>query len=211
PKRCAHRRRARGTSCISVIGCGSDWVSSCAGWGVRRIHGHRSFMDIAAIYLVAALAAGGLALVVKLPPLVGFLVAGFGLNAAGVEQMPGLQTLADLGVTLLLFGIGLKLDLRSLVKARVWATAVAHMGFSVLVALAMLVAIAPLGFAVVSGADVGELAVVALALSFSSTVFVVKVLDERRDNQTLYGRIAVGVLIMQDIVAVVVLTVSKGK
>src|SRR5690606_27207266 len=145
PKRCAHRRRARGTSCISVIGCGSDWVSSCAGWGVRRIHGHRSFMDIAAIYLVAALAAGGLALVVKLPPLVGFLVAGFGLNAAGVEQMPGLQTLADLGVTLLLFGIGLNLDLRSLVKARVWATAVAHMGVSVLVALAMLVAIAPLG------------------------------------------------------------------
>lgn len=168
-------------------------------------------MDIGAIYLVAALAAGGLALAVKLPPLVGFLVAGFGLNAAGVEQMPGLQTLADLGVTLLLFGIGLKLDLRSLVKARVWATAVAHMGFSVLVALAMLVAIAPLGFAVVSGADVGELAVVALALSFSSTVFVVKVLDERRDNQTLYGRIAIGVLIMQDIVAVVVLTVSKGK
>ncbi|WP_222844676.1 cation:proton antiporter [Saccharomonospora sp. CUA-673] len=168
-------------------------------------------MDIAAIYLVAALGAGGLAMAVKLPPLVGFLVAGFGLNAAGVEEMPGLQTLADLGVTLLLFGIGLKLDLRSLVKPRVWATAVAHMGFSVLIGLAALLAITPLGFTLVAETDLGDLAIVALALSFSSTVFVIKILDERGDNQTLYGRIAIGVLIMQDIVAAVVLTVSKGK
>lgn len=168
-------------------------------------------METAAIYLVAALAAGGLALLVKLPPLVGFLAAGFGLHAAGVEQMPGLQTLADLGVTLLLFGIGLKLDVRSLLKARVWLTSLAHMAFSVLLGLALLLAVAPFGFALLADADLAEMAIVALALSFSSTVFVVKVLDERRDNQTLYGRIAIGVLIMQDIVAVVVLTVSKGE
>ncbi|MBB3665392.1 putative Kef-type K+ transport protein [Prauserella sediminis] len=167
-------------------------------------------METAAIYLVAAFAAGGLALLVKLPPLVGFLVAGFGLQAAGVDHMPGLQTLADLGVTLLLFGIGLKLDVRSLLKARVWLTSLAHMAFSVLLGVAMLLAIAPFGFALLGEADLTEMAIVALALSFSSTVFVVKVLDERRDNQTLYGRIAIGVLIMQDIVAVIVLTVSKG-
>ncbi|GAA1223956.1 cation:proton antiporter [Prauserella halophila] len=168
-------------------------------------------METAAIYLVAAFAAGGLALLVKLPPLVGFLITGFGLHAAGVEEMPGLQTLADLGVTLLLFGIGLKLDVRSLLKARVWLTSLAHMAFSVLLGLAVLLAVAPFGFALLADADLAEMAIVALALSFSSTVFVVKVLDERRDNQTLYGRIAIGVLIMQDIIAVVVLTVSKGK
>jgi len=167
-------------------------------------------VDIAAIYLVAALVAGGLALLVRLPPLVGFLVTGFALHAAGVEELPGLQTMADLGVTLLLFGIGLKLDLRTLLRTDVWLTTVVHLGFSVLIGVALLLGIAPLGLAVLTEAGLGEMALISLALSFSSTVFVIKVLDERRDNRTLYGRIAIGVLVMQDIVAVVFLTVSKG-
>jgi predicted Kef-type K+ transport protein len=167
-------------------------------------------LTTAAIYLVAAFAAGSLAMLLRLPPLVGFLATGFGLYAAGVEEITGLQTLADLGVTLLLFGIGLKLDIRTLLRADVWLTTLAHLAFSLIIGVALLAGLAPLGFALLTDASMGEMALISMALSFSSTVFVVKVLEERRDNRTLYGRIAIGVLVMQDIVAVVFLTVSKG-
>ena len=167
-------------------------------------------MDTAAIYLLAAIVAGALAIVVRLPPLVGFLAVGFVLHGAHIEELPGLEAMADLGVTLLLFGIGLKLDVRSLLRRDVWLTTLAHLGVSVLTGMALLLGLAPLGFALLGDASLGEMALVSMALSFSSTVFVVKVLDERRDNRTLYGRIAIGVLVMQDIVAVIFLTASKG-
>lgn len=62
-----------------------------------------------------------------LPPLVGFLIAGFALNALGVKEGGFLGVLADLGITLLLFSIGLKLKLRSLARPEVWGTATLHM------------------------------------------------------------------------------------
>ena len=55
-----------------------------------------------------------------LPPMVGFLVAGFAYNFAGLEAPTGLQLVADLGVTLLLFSIGLKLKLKDLATSEVW-------------------------------------------------------------------------------------------
>jgi predicted Kef-type K+ transport protein len=51
---------------------------------------------------------------------------------------------------------------------------------------------------------------IGFALSFSSTVFVVKMLEERSESQSIYGRIAIGVLVMQDIFAVIFLTASTG-
>ncbi|WP_315981780.1 cation:proton antiporter domain-containing protein [Aliamphritea spongicola] len=61
-------------------------------------------------------------------PLIGYLLAGFVLHFAGVTPDDTLHTLADLGITLMLFTIGLKLDIRSLLKAEVWAGALSHMG-----------------------------------------------------------------------------------
>ena len=69
---------------------------------------------------------------VGLPPMVGFLTAGFAYNLAGFEIPEGLQTIADLGVTLLLFSIGLKLKIRDLATAEVWGTSVAHIVVSTL-------------------------------------------------------------------------------
>ena len=60
---------------------------------------------------------------VGLPPLVGYLVAGFVLHSLGYESSDGLETIADLGVLLLLFGIGLKLKIGTLAKPQVWGTA----------------------------------------------------------------------------------------
>ena len=64
---------------------------------------------------------------VGLPPLVGFLIAGFVLNGFDVQGGEVLEEVADLGVTLLLFSIGLKLNLRSLIRPEVWAGASVHM------------------------------------------------------------------------------------
>ncbi len=57
---------------------------------------------------------------VGLPPLVGYLAAGFALHALGVEGSTVLEEVSDLGVTLLLFTIGLKLRLRTLLRPEVW-------------------------------------------------------------------------------------------
>ena len=65
-------------------------------------------VTVVAIYLVITFGLGGLAMALRLPPLVGFLAAGFVINALNVEDVPQLEVLADLGVTLLLFAIGLK-------------------------------------------------------------------------------------------------------
>ena len=58
--------------------------------------------------------------------MVGFLIAGFAYNFAGLEVPTGLQTIADLGVTFLLFSIGLKLKLKDLSTIEVWGTSVIH-------------------------------------------------------------------------------------
>ena len=165
-------------------------------------------MSTGLIFLAVILACGLLALAIRMPPLVGFLAAGFVLNGLGVPELDSLDVISELGVTLMLFAIGLKLDVRQLFKRKVWFTALAHMGASVIVGTGFLVALASLG--IVASTDVAVLMVLALVLSFSSTVFVVKVLQDRGDEQALYGRITIGVLVMQDIVAVAIMSVSRG-
>ncbi|WP_249423844.1 cation:proton antiporter family protein [Nocardioides coralli] len=166
-------------------------------------------IDTVAIYLSAVFLAGTLALLVRMPPLVGFLAAGFALNAAGVEELPQLDDLADLGVTLLLFSIGLKLDVRFLLRREVWLTATVHMALSVPLALGVLGGLGALGVGLIADDGFGALLLLGLALSFSSTVLVVKVLEERSESQSLYGRIAIGILIVQDLAAVVFILASE--
>ncbi len=148
---------------------------------------------------------------VGLPPLVGFLVAGFGLNVLGYSNTPFLTIVADVGVTLLLFTIGLKLNIKSLLKPEVWAGATLHMGLTVAVFGLSLFGLAHSGLRFFLGLDIATAMLLAFALSFSSTVFAVKILEESGRMDSLNGRTAIGVLIIQDIVAVVYLTVSTGK
>jgi predicted Kef-type K+ transport protein len=146
-----------------------------------------------------------------LPPMVGFLAAGFAYNIAGLDKPEGLGLVADLGVTLLLFSIGLKLDLKGLAKAEIWGTSVTHViGSTALFAGALFLAqwLFPVPLLELTPWAVVGLA---FALSFSSTVFAVKVLEDKGDMSALYGKIAIGILVMQDIFAVGFLAVSEGK
>jgi predicted Kef-type K+ transport protein len=161
------------------------------------------------LYIVIAFAFGLAVRQVGLPPLVGYLAAGFALNAFGQEGGEALQKIADVGVTILLFSIGLKLDLKSLVRPEVSLGAALHMGITVLVFGGVLAGVGAAGL--LAGLDPAAALLIAFALSFSSTVFAVKVLETKGEMGALHGRVAIGILIMQDIFAVIFLTASSGK
>jgi predicted Kef-type K+ transport protein len=148
---------------------------------------------------------------VGLPPLIGFLIAGFVLGAFGVEGGAVLEEIADLGVLLLLFTIGLKLRIRDLFRPETWAGASIHMLAMVGLFSAGIVGLSAVGVSSFAGLEVQQALLIAFALSFSSTVFAVKVLEEKGEAGSLHGRVAIGILIMQDVIAVVFLTASTGK
>lgn len=146
----------------------------------------------------------------RLPPLVGFLAAGFVLKGLGLEGGDFLRILADLGVTLLLFTIGLKLRVKSLTRPEIWAGTSVHASVVVGLFTPVLVGVSVL-VARAGGLDWQTALLLAFGLSFSSTVFAVKSLRENGDLGSMHGRISIGMLIMQDIFAVLFLTFSTGK
>ncbi len=163
------------------------------------------------LWIALAFAFGIGARSVGLPPLVGFLITGYILNALGVQSGEFLHTMADLGVTLLLFTIGLKLKVRSLTAPEIWGVAVTHMLGTTLLIGAFVMTISVLGLPLIADIDLKTSILVGFALSFSSTVFAVKVLDELGATASRHGRISIGVLIIQDIAAVAFLVISTGK
>ena len=154
---------------------------------------------------------GFIAKQVGLPPLVGFLLAGFVMKAMGVAMFPALNALSDLGITLLLFTIGLKLDIRSLARPEIWAVSSLHV-LMVILSFGTLIMLLSF-FALPLFLDITQQTALLLgfSLSFSSTVFAVKMLEEKGELKANHGRIAIGILIMQDIFAVAFLTASTGK
>jgi len=163
------------------------------------------------IWIAVAFVLGLLSRTVGLPPLVGFLAAGFLMNAQGIEGGEMLEKLSDLGITLLLFIVGLKLNIATLGRPQVWGVASIHMCVVVAVFGAAIYGLALLGAPFVAGLDLEQSLMIAFAMSFSSTVFAVKVLEERGEMASLHGRIAIGILIVQDLAAVVFLAISTGK
>ncbi len=163
-------------------------------------------MDVALI--VVAFGCGFAAHRVHLPPLVGYLIAGFVLHAFGFETTSGIETLSQIGVYLLLFGIGLKLNVGFLTRPAVWGTATIHMVATSLLVAGVLLAVGAIGFPLALSLDLGHAAMLGFAFSFSSTVLAVKLLEEKNESGSLAGRAAVGVLIVQDVFAVGFLALS---
>ena len=154
---------------------------------------------------------GFLARLIALPPLVGFLATGFVLNYLGIASGEMLQKLADLGITLLLFTVGLKLNLKVLIRPQVWSVTALHLSIIITLFGSAIFALALMNVPLFSGLDFKFSMMLAFALSFSSTVFVVKSLEEKGEMKSLHGQIAIGILVMQDLAAVIFLAVSTGK
>ncbi len=148
---------------------------------------------------------------VGLPPMVGFLLAGFMLNMLNVEGGDFLNAVADLGITLLLFSIGLKLKLKSLARPEVWGVASIHMAAVSVVIAGLVLVLSVFGLPLLSEVSLTQALLIGFALSFSSTVFAVKILDELGAATARHGNIALGVLVVQDIAAVVFIAASVGK
>ncbi|MDO4762636.1 MAG: cation:proton antiporter [Corynebacterium sp.] len=165
-------------------------------------------------FLLPAIVAiiGGLgASAVRLPPLVGFLGAGFVLSAMGFEHIPAVGELGEVGVAILLFTIGLHLDISTLTKVRIVGTAVGHAALNIVVYAVILAGLSFLPFALFAGTGIAAFLLIGLASSFSSTVFVMALLEDSGRIRSRVGQIAVGVLVLQDVLAVVFLVLASGK
>jgi Kef-type K+ transport system membrane component KefB len=161
-----------------------------------------TFEQIAAV-LVVCVAAGALATLLRQPLIVGLIAAGIavGPEALGlVDASTEIELLAKIGISLLLFVVGLKLDVRLVrnLGPVALATGLGQVAFTS--AAGYLIAVA-LGFQVV------QAVYIAVALTFSSTIIIVKLLTEKRELDDLHGRIALGFLIVQDIVVVLAMIV----
>ena len=168
-------------------------------------HGQAELTGLAAVALVALLC--GLAMSrFRQPAIVGYILAGvvLGPSALGlVEDRNQIAILAELGVLLLLFVIGMELSLRAFKV--VWVTAVgtalAQIGASVGV---MMLA------HVVFGLDFAVAILLGFVIAISSTAVAVKILDQTDELRTRVGRIAVGVLIAQDLAVVPMMLIVAG-
>ena len=148
---------------------------------------------------------------INMPPLIGYLIAGFILNGMGFETSEALNTIANLGITIMLFTIGLKLNIKDLVKTEIWLGSIVHaVTWIALVSIVFVVFIA-LSVPYFTDLSFQQAALIGFALSFSSTVCVVKILEESGESKTRHGKVAIGILIMQDLFAVLFLVVASGK
>lgn len=163
------------------------------------------------LWIAIAFICGFAVKLIGLPPLVGFLFAGFALNALGAEGGQFLNATADLGITLLLFTIGLKLRLSSLAKPEVWGVATVHMLAITLLIAAIVMAFSSYDFSLFAGVDIYTALLIGFALSFSSTVFAIKILDQLGATMSRHGNISIGLLVVQDVAAVIFLAASTGK
>ena len=151
--------------------------------------------------LVLAFAGGFVAIKLKLPPLVGYLLAGVAVGpfTPGFVGDTGLANqLAEIGVILLMFGVGLHFSIKDLISVR----KIAIPGALAQIAVATLLGA---GLAHLWGWTPGAGLVFGLALSVASTVVLLRALEQRNTLDSINGRIAVGWLIVEDLAMVLAL------
>lgn len=137
----------------------------------------------------------------RLPLVVGYLLAGVILSAfmpGNLHEMPVFKFLPELGIALILFLIGMELDLRE----------IKSLGVPIIVgSLAQILISTLAGFAIAGllGFTQVESVYMGLGLAFSSTIVIIKLLIEKRELSSLYGKLALGMVLLEDLVAILVL------
>ena len=164
-----------------------------------------AFYELTALLVLAA-GVGFAGQLLRQPMIVSFIAAGIlaGPAALGIVQSyESIELLAQLGVAVLLFLVGLKLDLK-LIRAM--------SGVSLAAGLGQIAFTSGVGFLI--GLKLGFDAVtslyVAVALTFSSTIIIVKLLSDRHEVESLHGRISIGILIIQDLAVVLAMIVLSA-
>ncbi len=164
------------------------------------------FFDIGLVIIIAAIFAL-IARFFKQPLILAYMLAGIVLGPAGlklISDQANILTLSEIGIAFMLFIVGLELDLKRL----------GHLGIiSVTVGIGQVLFTFLIGYFIALLLHFSSTAAfyIAIALTFSSTVIVVKLLSDKNELNTLHGRAALGVLLVQDFVAIILLTVLSGK
>ena len=156
-------------------------------------------------FLVAAAAIALVGRAIRMPAIVAYMIAGLALGPGlGLVRISEpVEFISTFGIALLLFVVGLELSFDR-IKDVGRVAVVAGLGQVVFTAAGGFLLSLLLGYSPIESLFIGT------ALTFSSTVIVVKLLDEKNELQTLYGRIAVGIFLVQDLVVIVVLTLLAG-
>lgn len=160
------------------------------------------FYELTALVTLAAMI-GLVGLLFRQPMIVSFIAVGVlaGPSALDIVQSPEhIQLLSELGIAVLLFLVGLKLDLKLIrtLGPVALATGLGQVIFTSVIGYLMGLAL---------GLDSITSLYVAIALTFSSTIIIVKILSDKREVDSLHGRIAIGFLIVQDLVVILAMMV----
>ncbi len=171
-----------------------------AGWIAGSV-----FNEIAALLVLAA-AVGFVGLLLRQPLIVSFIAVGIIAGPSGLaiaRSSEPIEFLAELGIAVLLFLVGIKLDvklIRTLGPVSL-ATGLGQVAFTAVVGFLLCLGL---------GMDAVTSLYVAVALTFSSTIIIVKLLSDKREIDSLHGRIALGFLIVQDLVVVLAMLVLSA-
>ncbi|MFU2489332.1 cation:proton antiporter [Thauera sp. WH-1] len=164
---------------------------------MEQMLAHGPYAEFALLLIISAVA-GAIAVRLRQPVLIAYIVVGILVGPAvfGIVQAhEQVALLAEIGVTVLLFVVGLKLDLHHIrhIGPVALATGLGQLAFTIVFGFVLIL---------LMGKGLMEAIYVAVALTFSSTIIVVKLLSDKRELDSLHGRIAVGFLIVQDVAVV---------
>lgn len=158
------------------------------------------------VIVLAATGLGILARIFKQPTVLAYLVAGVLLASMGFTDLAdreAFRLLSDLGIMFLLFLVGLEINYSSLrlVGKAALVLGIGQVAFTGIIGFGL---VRILGYGNISAAYI------AAALTFSSTVIIVKLLSDKKDLHSLYGKISIGMLLVQDVIAILALVFLTG-
>lgn len=153
------------------------------------------------LILLAAAVLGAIGLLLRQPLIIVYILLGIALGPSGIKLVQSqdvVDLLAQVGIAILLFLVGLELnpDYVRRIGAVAVATGLGQLSFTIIIGFLL---------TLLMGKDWLTALYIAIALTFSSTIIIVKLLSDKRELDTLHGRIAVGFLIVQDIAVIVAL------
>ena len=157
------------------------------------------------LILLAAAVLGAIGLLLRQPLIIVYILLGIALGPSGIKLVQSqdvVDLLAQVGIAILLFLVGLELnpDYVRRIGAVAVATGLGQLTFTIVIGFLLTLLL---------GKDWLTALYIAIALTFSSTIIIVKLLSDKRELDTLHGRIAIGFLIVQDIAVIVALVVMS--
>jgi len=158
------------------------------------------------LYIAVAFVLGYIFQKAGLPPLLGYLTGGFILSAFGYSSSETLDQLAHIGVILLLFTLGMKIRLKNFLQPEVAISGL----LQILISVALLSCLFFL-IGISTGFSTSQTILLGILLGVASTVIAAKGLEDKGELDSYHGRLAIGILVMEDIILIGILAFTGVK